>query len=216
MPARRVTMLAAAIILIVLLMVFMKVTMSARNEYELAEKALSQGNVEEAITHFNRALHWYSPGSTSVRNSVERLWEIGNKAEHAQNDATALNAYRMLRSGLYSARSFYTPYTDWIDKCDYRIATIIAQQPSRRSPSGNSYPVPLKKAVLESLKARTEPDYFWSIICEVGFIGWIACTIGFTFFVFTGEKRFQPKRALAWGIPIVVFYALWVVGMLRA
>jgi len=70
--------------------------------------------------------------------------------------------------------------------------------------------------VLEILRIRTEPDYFWSIMCEVGFVGWIACTVGFIFFVFTGDRGFRVKRALVWGALIIIFYAVWIVGMLRA
>ncbi len=216
MTTRRAIFTTAGIFLVFILLVYIKVTVLALSEYEKAETALRTGTVNEAITHLNRAIHWYSPGSTSVRMAIDRLWEIGQSAEQKNNHETALHAYRMLRSSLYSARSFYTPHPDWIARCDERIAAIVSQQPPEPSLSGHPYPSPKKEEVLEVLKTRTEPDYFWSIICEGGFVGWIACTIAFIFFVFSGERGFRTRRAYLWGGLLVAFYALWVLGMLKA
>ena len=216
MSTRRIIIPAVTIFLIFIVLVYIKVTISAHSEYKKAESALQSGNVEEAITHFNHAIHWYAPGSAAVRMAIDRLWEIGQDAEQAADQATALHAYRMLRSSIYSARSFYTPHPVWIARCDERIATIVSQQPPELSPSGKPYPQPTTEAVLEILRTKTEPDYFWSIICEAGFVGWIGCTIAFIFFVFTGERGFRSRRAYLWGGLIVLFYALWVVGMMKA
>lgn len=49
-----------------------------------------------------------------------------------------------------------------------------------------------------------------------GFLGWIGCTIGFIFGAFEKQGRFNNKRALKWGVAVVAFYALWIVGMMNA
>ena len=56
----------------------------------------------------------------------------------------------------------------------------------------------------------------WAIACEVGFFGWVGCTIGFIFRSFGEDDSFCGKRGLFWGGLVVVFYALWVLGMARA
>ncbi len=61
-----------------------------------------------------------------------------------------------------------------------------------------------------------EVSTFWAIVLEIGFIGWIASTIAFIFKAWDKEDRFKPKIALRWGITIVIFYAVWVVGMMKA
>jgi len=216
MSTRRAITIATAILVIFISLVFMKVTLSARQEFRQAEQALQAHDLDDAITHFNRALHWYSPGSKPVQSSVERLWEIGEKAEAKKDFSLALHAYRMLRSGLYAARSFYTPYPDWIAQCDERIATLVSQQPPALSPNGTPYPIPDKVEILKTLKTKTEPDLFWTIVLEMGFIGWVGCTVAFICRVCTGPNEFMPRRAFFWGMLIVCFYALWLVGMLRA
>lgn len=56
----------------------------------------------------------------------------------------------------------------------------------------------------------------WAIVLEIGFIGWVASTIAFIFKAFDKEDNFIPKQALKWGIIIVIFYALWITGMMKA
>lgn len=56
----------------------------------------------------------------------------------------------------------------------------------------------------------------WAIACEIGFFGWVSCTLGFIFRSFGEDDSFYAKRGLFWGGFVVFFYALWVLGMLRA
>ncbi|MFC1852810.1 hypothetical protein ACFL27_21645 [candidate division CSSED10-310 bacterium] len=58
-----------------------------------------------------------------------------------------------------------------------------------------------------------EPSIEWSLILIIGFFGWIGSTIGFIFRGITQENRLHKKRAFRWGILIVFFYALWVLGL---
>jgi len=201
-----------------LLLVFLKVNIHSRNEYQRAEAALQNNNLEQAITHFNRAIHWYSPGNKAIKDSIQGLWKIGIQAENNGDYGLALQAFRALRSSLYSARSFYTPYPDWIEKCDDRISTILTRQKYPPAPDESSPTASLmrKKEILKILKTPTEPNVLWSIIVEIGFLGWIVSSIGFIFRVFTGQKGFNPKRAIFWGILIIFFYTFWIVGMLNA
>ncbi|MBE9504741.1 MAG: hypothetical protein IME96_11245 [Proteobacteria bacterium] len=56
----------------------------------------------------------------------------------------------------------------------------------------------------------------WALACELGFLGWVGCTIGFIFRAFGDKDAFYGRRALFWGSLVVIFYALWVLGMVRA
>jgi hypothetical protein len=49
-----------------------------------------------------------------------------------------------------------------------------------------------------------------------GFAGWVASTIIFIFAAFTKNNKFLPKKGLLWGTVIVLFFALWVVGLKMA
>ena len=54
---------------------------------------------------------------------------------------------------------------------------------------------------------------FWSHVCGWGFLGWIVCAFILIWQGFTKDGELITKKALLWGSLIVVFYALWVIGM---
>lgn len=58
-----------------------------------------------------------------------------------------------------------------------------------------------------------EPSVGWTIVLLIGFFGWIGSTVGFIFQGITRENRLNKKRALMWGLLIVVFYAMWIAGL---
>ena len=61
-----------------------------------------------------------------------------------------------------------------------------------------------------------EISTFWSIILEIGFFGWIGSTIAFIFQGISQDDKLIKGKALFWGIMIVLFYALWIMGMRNA
>ena len=209
-------LLGAGTFILFILLIFAKVTINARNEYQEGDKFFRAKDYTQAIIHFNQAIHWYSPGSKAVTNSIHALWKIGTQAESQENFDLALDAFQSISSSLYSARSFYTPHQEWIAKCEDRIATIRTKQEESRSQNKGIPFEKRKEDILKILRMKTSPNIFWSVILEIGFLGWIGCAIGFIFRVFIGEKGFNPKRAFFWGTLILLFYALWIVGMLRA
>jgi hypothetical protein len=197
-------------------MVFLKVTISAGTEYRKGKTALESNDYTQAITHFDRAIHWYSPGSKAVKNSIHALWSIAAQSEDRGDYTLALQAYRTLRSSLYSVRSFYTPHADWIERCDDRIASILAEEQAVGTSDKGASPEASKKEILEILRIQTAPSVFWSVLLEIGFLGWIGCSVAFIFRAFSGKAGFNMREALGWGILVIGFYALWIVGMLKA
>lgn len=212
----RPVLVALTLLGVVCSSVLMKTAYHARNEYTQGTTALQEGDFVRAVTHFNRAIHWYSPGNEAVRQSIEALWDIGTAAQSTGDHGLALDAFQSLRSSLYSARSFYTPYPDWIAKCDDRIAALYAHA---LAPSSSEHSPALetnKTDMLKILKMPTAPDVMWSLLCEGGFIGWIACSIAFILRVFAPPTGFYPRRAVFWGGLFIGFYAFWILGMLNA
>ena len=205
-----------SVIFIMLFMVFLKVYLGSMSELKKAEIAFEKTEYEEAITHYERSIHWYTPWNRYVKKSIEKLWIIGNEAEDTGNDELALHSYRSLRSSLYAVRSFYTPYPEWIERCDDKISSLMAKKEPYSERDKKKTFEERKADSLKVLKRDYAPDVFWSIFLEIGFLGWIGCAIGFIFRVFTGEKGFNGRRALLWGGLIVVFYAMWILGMMRA
>ncbi len=56
----------------------------------------------------------------------------------------------------------------------------------------------------------------WAVICVIGVWGWIISGIGFLLKAFPAKDSFDGKTAALWGGCFILFYALWVVGMISS
>jgi len=56
----------------------------------------------------------------------------------------------------------------------------------------------------------------WSAAVVIGFLGWLGCAFGFLRRAVTPETRFIGPKALFWGVLLLAFWALWVVGLVNA
>jgi len=52
-----------------------------------------------------------------------------------------------------------------------------------------------------------------SLLVEIGFFGWIGSTFALIFRGFTKENDLITRKAFFWGVLIVVFYAVWIIGL---
>lgn len=100
-------------------------------QFNKGEKAVAAGDFPSAVAGYDSAIHMYTPLSPVTGKSAQKLWEIAQSLEASGDTARALVAYRALRSSFYSIRWVYQPGQDWIDKCDARIAAIVAAQPRK-------------------------------------------------------------------------------------
>lgn len=197
----------------VLLALYTKVYLSSQSEYRKAVEASQRQEVKTAITHYQRSIQWYAPLNRYVVDSAQGLWKIGQGAEGRGDGELALEAYRALRSGLLSTRSLYTPHAGWLERCNERIAVLeAAKRPTSKANQGKSFEE-RKAERLHLLRKTHAPDPFWSVVLEVGFLGWIGGAVGFIFQAITQEGRLHRRKALGWGGLIVICYALWVIGM---
>jgi hypothetical protein len=204
------------VIFLIFLSLFLKVYLSSRMEYYQAQNAFQQREYHKAISHYTRSILWYTPFSKYVSISVAKLWQIGNLAETQNNIDLALEAYESLRSSLYGVRSFYTPYQEWINKCNQKISSLVAAKgPTVQRDKDKSY-AQRKTKYLHLLEKDAAPDIVWSLILETGLIGWVGATIGFIFLAFSREGALHNRKALFWGSLIIIFYLLWIIGMLKA
>ncbi|MBJ6800670.1 hypothetical protein [Geomonas propionica] len=60
------------------------------------------------------------------------------------------------------------------------------------------------------------PSTLWSIICVAGLWGFVTCTIFFILRAFPARDSFQGKAALRWGAGVLLFFVVWIVGMMQA
>ena len=55
-----------------------------------------------------------------------------------------------------------------------------------------------------------------SLMCEISLWAWIGAVIGFILCSFQSRGVFNSRAAALWGGCLLVFYALWIAGMLKA
>lgn len=212
-------------IILVLFFLFTLVGMVYRrsaSEYNTALGLQRSGREIEALDHYDRALRWYLPFNYHARRALEAIWEIGeNRAREGKTDL-ALEAYRNLRGGIQGTRSFYTPYRGWLLRVNEKIADMEAslEQTSRLSTeAGPEKGVSLeesRRAALDRLNMDHAPSVGWSIVTEVGFVGWVFCAafLALTMNIGAGDER--KRKALKWGLLLTVFFAFWLTGMALA
>jgi hypothetical protein len=97
-------------------------------QFDKGERALAARNFNGAVAGYESAIHMYTPGSSLVGLSAQRLWELGQQAEKSGDAPRALIAYRALRSSFYAVAGLYAPGQQWIERCDQRIAVLVKGQ----------------------------------------------------------------------------------------
>ena len=201
--------------LLLALVLAVKVSYSARQELVRGTEAHTRGEYTAAITHYERAIKWYTPYSRAVRLAVERLWALGTEAERREELHLALEAYWSLRGSLYAVQSLYLPYRDWIPRVEERIAVLMA----KTGQSAGQGPEKLAQNTARfarMLQRDTAPTLRGAILVELGFLGWVGATVGFIWGAFARHGTWVWRQGLLWGGGILAFFGLWIVGMLLA
>ena len=198
---------------LLVLFLYGRMIYESREQYQRGKEQQRQGQVEEAILSFYRSIHRYAPGNRYILRSLEELWTLGQSLE--KNDPkTALFSYDAMRGGIYSIRSFYSPYKDWLPKVNERIATLRAAEQvkeQRTMTYAQAYAFHTK-----ALQIDERPRTGWALLVQLGFWGWILSTVGWIWKGFDREGRMRIQPALPWICALTGFFALWVVGLIRA
>jgi hypothetical protein len=206
--ALRIVVLLVAFVVIL----YAKVAYNASQDFALGENAYTHGEYKRAITHYERTIKWYTPLSTAVQRAVERLWQLGTEAEARGEISLALEAYQTLRSSLYAVQSFYIPYQSWIPKSEARIAPLLAKTKAGEEHNEDQLAQDTARFAMQ-LQRHVGPHLGWSILLEIGFLGWVGATVCLIWYVVDETGNFAQRQGLLWGSLIAVFFALWLIGM---
>jgi hypothetical protein len=212
---RRTLGMVLLVAAVFLLLTWVRAFYGSMKAYRTGEEFLAQKQFIRAITYFDRSIHWYTPLNPYVEKSARRLWQIGEQANKDGDIKMALIAFRAIRGGFYSASHFTTPGKDWIRKSDIIIAALSLKEVKNGAGSKET-----EKS--EKTKTRNEkgssPDVFWTAILEVGFLGWVGSLFGFIFVRWGPRKSPEklPFKTFAWIGSALGFFAIWIVGMMKA
>ena len=136
--------------------------------------------------------------------------------EKKGDERAALEAYFSLRGSLYGVRSFYVPHAEWIEKTNESIANIWAARDPYSAEERKMSAGERKEEYLKILRKDRAPKVGWSVVTEIGFFGWVGSALIFIFTFLKKEGGLAKRRALVWGGCIIIFYFLWIMGMVRA
>ncbi len=204
------------IIAIALVMVFARVVYLAAHHYNEGEGYYAASNMKLAMREYDTSMHFYFPFSPYMEKSAERLWAIGQQFEKEGKPDWALIAYGDIRSSFYADRSFFTPGRAWISRCGGKLATVESQM----LVADGSIKPEARQAEYQKLMAvfrkDLAPSVFWSILAEIGFLGWVITAFVTAFKGFTKEGRLKGRPALYGAVTFVFFLAVWAVGLLKA
>ena len=206
---------ATVIVGVLLLMVWARAFYGSMQAFREGEACLNAGRLVEAITCFDRSIHWYTPFNPYVRRSAERLWKISEDAEKKGDQRLALIALRAIRRGFMGAVSFYTPGKEWIEKTDARIDELLRMTQDRRGrPEGGDG----REIRLPDSLRPTGPDPLWSIVLLAGFLGWTGSVIAFILSRVRsdGGSSLLSFQTLRWILIWACCFSAWIVGMMKA
>jgi hypothetical protein len=130
----RITTIAvnAAVICLICLVLFCAGTWwRLQDQFALGEDAYRRGDITAAIAGYESAIHMYIPFNPTVEKAAQQLWTIAEASERRGDVNRALIAYRALRSSFYADRWLVTPGTEWIARCDTKIAALVPLQKDR-------------------------------------------------------------------------------------
>jgi hypothetical protein len=63
------------------------------------------------------------------------------------------------------------------------------------------------------LQRHVGPHLGWSILLEIGFLGWVGATVCLIWYVVDEAGNFARRQGLLWGSLSAIFFALWLIGM---
>ena len=201
------------LIVIALILVWGRAFYGSIQAYQKGETYLEEKQYVRAVTYFDRSIHWYTPINPFVQKSAERLWGIGEQAEKEGDIRLALIAFRTIRNGFYGASHFITPGRAWIKKSDRKIDALIGGQEKEVSKDSAL----LKETLIEEQRNKS-PVVLWTIVLEIGFLGWIGSVIGFIMFRMRHKQKgeYRVSSDFLWMILTVCFFGLWIIGMMKA
>jgi hypothetical protein len=189
---------AAAMVLICLALVTVRVVWSARSEWKSAEAATG----EMKIVHLGRAARMYAPGNPYSRRALDALAEAGR--------AGSLQAWQEVRSAILATRSFYTPHPQLLEEANGAIAQLMAERDSKGSLEAR------KSWHAARLAEDHAPSVGWSVVAILGLFLWIGAAVALIVRGIDENDRFRPKIAVGFSAGILLGLMLFFLGLARA
>ncbi len=212
MTRRRNVAIAAALVLGFVAIIASRAVWQGRSALARGDKAAVEGRTDEAISHWRRAARWYLPLAPHVESAYARLEKTATATEEAGDSATALIAWRGIRSSALATRSFFIPHSDRLRIANQRIAAMMA---ALEGPAADPTKSETERANwhLELLERPVGPSVVFSVIALLGFALWIGAAILFCWLGFDDKDRLNRPLALMAGLLFAAGLVTWLIGL---
>lgn len=200
---------------IILVFTVVKVFITGKKEFRIAEEYLAKHELTQAVNHYERAIQWHMPFSQTPNQAAEKLWTIAQDFQVQNRIPESLKTYRLLRGAFYSVRSIYTPGKKWIQLCNEKIAHLMAKNFIASQPKTTITFNQKKSQYLELLQADRPPYIFASVVNEIGFFGWVASALLFIVKALSPQGGVKQRPAFLFFSSFIIFYSLWIWGMFK-
>jgi hypothetical protein len=178
------------------------------------DAAVARGDVPGAIERWRRAARWYAPGAGHVEAAYERLEALAREAEGHADRATALEAWRAIRSSILATRSFYTPFPTRLEAANQRIAALMAEEEVAADAKKDA--AERRGWHLALLEKDESPSLPWTLLALSGFAAWVGGGFWFARRGVTAEDKLDRRTAIRSGLLVAVGLLAWMLGLYKA
>ncbi len=201
-------------LLILLSAAGLRVFWSAQEELEQARQAEAAGKLQLALSRYQYAMRWYLPFSAAPKEAAEALWSLAQR----DDPALARAALWRLRGGIRATRWLISPFKEWVEPVDERLALLMAQAQQKESPEtilGRSE-AELRADHLRLLKLDQAPAPAWSLLLVLSFLAWILASFALLWRGFDPGLRFKLRPGLLLVGASFSSLGLWIWALFRA
>ncbi|MEE9555836.1 MAG: hypothetical protein V3V76_01145 [Candidatus Adiutricales bacterium] len=202
--------------LIALIILAVAVEYRAGSELKQARDYVNGSAINQALTHYSRALNWYVPFG-SAGKAADELLALGLELKAQGRSAEARLALSRLRAGLYGSRSIFTPRRGIIKQAEPHLAELMALDKL----GAKAEPSALKsqtKTYLDLLSKPARPSTGPALAAAGGFLIWTAAVL---LFIFRSRAEWIPGKDTRLQILILASvcglgFFIWLAGMIWA
>lgn len=207
---RRIVVIAA-LVLALLAALALRVVVEGRSALATGDDGLARGKPAEAIRAFEASARWYLPLAPHVDDAYARLRELTKSAD----PATALRAWRAIRSTARATRSLWTPHAADLAAADAAIAKLTAKDPQGAPVEGDS-PAAREAWQQARLSRDSRPSLGAALIAALGIALWLGGAVVVARRGISEAGRLVRRPALIGAIMIVVGLVCWFAGLYNA
>lgn len=208
---RRKQLIVVATLLLCLGVISVRAIWEGYAALSRGDAAQVDGDSQAAVRWWRRSARWYLPLAPHVGRAYARLRNLGIAAEKQGDTKLALSAWRGVRSSIRATRSFYTPYSEYVDEADQHIAALMASLEVAQDRQRDPAEAEARHYAL--LKLDSMPSVLWSLVALLGMALWIGAGFAFALRAIDDRDRLVPSAAAYSGAGIVIGLVIWLTGL---